>query len=195
MYSYGYLVPFVSLFLVWSRREALARHRPSPSLAGGIALLALWFALLVAGRFAAVILAEQIALVVAVAAGVVLVWGWATLRIVWARGRLPAADGAAVGRLHRAAAPAASRTSRRRIGVGVLELFGIPAHRDGVFITLPTPHAGSGARLQRRQLPRRRPRARAAARLPVSALAVAPRRAHRVGARHRRAVEQPARRA
>jgi EpsI family protein len=137
MYSYGYLVPFVSLFLVWSRREALVRHRPQPSRAGGAALLALWLALLIAGRFSAIVLAEQLALVVAVAAGVVLVWGWGTLRIVWAAVAylllmVPLWDGFTEP-LH----PRFQSLSAT-IGVWVLELFGIPAHRDGVFITLPT---------------------------------------------------------
>jgi len=137
MYSYGYLVPFVSLFLVWSRREALARHRPQPSVVGGAALLALWLVLLIGGRFAAVVLAEQVALVVAVAAGVVLVWGWRTLRIVWAAVAylllmVPLWDGFTEP-LH-----ARFQNLSAGIGVHVLELFGIPAHRDGVFITLPS---------------------------------------------------------
>ena len=84
MYSYGYLVPLISGFLVWSQRERLARLTPRPALAAGGAVLALWLVMLGLGRLAGVLLVEQLALIVAVAAGVLLTGGWAYLRTTWA---------------------------------------------------------------------------------------------------------------
>jgi EpsI family protein len=137
MYSYGYLVPFVSLFLAWSQREALARITPKPAVLPGLALLAVWLVLLVGGRFAAVILAEQLALVVAVAAIVLLTRGWETLRTVWAAIAylllmVPLWDGFTEP-LH----PKFQNLSAN-IGVRMLDLVGIPAHREGTLIALPS---------------------------------------------------------
>jgi EpsI family protein len=137
MYSYGYLVPFVAAFLVWSRRDALAALPRSSAPVLGAGLVILWMLLLLGGRFAAVILAEQLALVVAVAAVTVLVWGWLTLRTAWAGIAylllmVPLWDGLTEP-LH----PRFQNLSAA-IGVRLLELVGVPAHRDGTFITLPS---------------------------------------------------------
>jgi EpsI family protein len=137
MYSYGYLVPFVSLFLLWSRREALARLTPKPAIGLGLAVLALWLLLLIGGRFAAVILAEQLALVVSVVALTLLLRGWATLRTAWASIAylllmVPLWDGFTEP-LH----PKFQNLSAN-IGVRMLDLLGIPAHREGTLIALPT---------------------------------------------------------
>jgi EpsI family protein len=136
MYSYGYLVPFVSAFLVWSQRKALARLTPAPSIGPGLAMLALWAVLLVGGRFATLMLAEQVALVVAVVAIVLLVRGWATLRTAWAGIAylllmVPIWD-VFTEPLH----PRFQQLSAN-IGVRMLDLVGVPAYREGTLIALP----------------------------------------------------------
>jgi EpsI family protein len=135
MYSYGYLVPFVSAFLVWSRWPALMAARLQPSIGLGLAALAAWALLFAVGRLATVALAEELALVVAVAAAVLWAWGLAGMRIVWPAVAylllmVPLWDGFTEP-LH----PRFQNLSAS-IGVRILDAFGIPAHRDGTFITL-----------------------------------------------------------
>jgi EpsI family protein len=137
MYSYGYLVPVISAYLAWSRREVLARQELRPSPAVGLGLLGVWALLYAAGHFAAVLLAQQLALVVAIAAATALVWGWPALRTVWAAVAylllmVPLWDGFTE--------PLHGRFQNLSAGIGVrmLDLVGIPAYREGTFIALPT---------------------------------------------------------
>jgi EpsI family protein len=136
MYSYGYLVPLISAFLAWSRRGELARTDMHPSFGAGLGLLALWLTVYAAGRFAAVLLAEQVALVIGVAGAIALIWGWRTLRIVWAAVAflllmVPLWDGFTES-LH-----VPFQNLSANIGVRMLDLVGVPAYREGTFITLP----------------------------------------------------------
>ena len=83
MYSFGYIVPFVSAYLVWSRRSALAAISPKPAWIPGLLALAAALVLLLGGHVGGVLIAQQAAFVCSLVAVVLLVWGTATLRTVW----------------------------------------------------------------------------------------------------------------
>ncbi len=53
MYSFGYIVPFVSAYLLWSRRDALARISPQPALSIGVPVVALGLGFSLAATWAA----------------------------------------------------------------------------------------------------------------------------------------------
>lgn len=136
MYSYGYLVPFISAFLVWSQREALARLTPTPSLVGGGAVLALWLLMMGLGRLGGVLLVEQLALLVAIAGGILVIGGWAYLKTMWAAVAylllmVPLWDGFTEP-LH-----LKFQLLSASIGVRMLDLVGVPAWRVGTVIALP----------------------------------------------------------
>jgi EpsI family protein len=84
VYSYGYAVPFVSLFLLWSRRRALARLTPQPAHLSGALVLMLSAALAILGRIGGMQVLEQIAFLVSLAGGVMLVLGVSYVRAAWA---------------------------------------------------------------------------------------------------------------
>lgn len=136
MYSYGFTVPFISAYLLWTRRGALAALEPRPAYAAGAAVLLCTTLVTVASRAAGVQVMEQVAFVVALGGASLLLLGWAYLRLGWAAlGYLlfmvPLWDGF-TEKLH---APFQLRSAE--LGVSVLHLIGIPAHREGVFISLP----------------------------------------------------------
>ena len=77
MYSYGFTVPLISAYLIWERRRDLAQLSPAPAvIAGGSALLAA-FALTIVGAAAGIQILQQVALIVAIAAAVLMIFGGA----------------------------------------------------------------------------------------------------------------------
>lgn len=137
MYSFGYIVPFVSAYLVWTRRDALAAITPRPERAAGAAVFGIAAVLLVVGRLASLQILEQFSFVVALVAAVLLVWGWATLRTIWMAVAyllliVPFWD-ALTEPLH-----APFQRQSAHIGVALLQILDIPVYQEGNFIYLPT---------------------------------------------------------
>jgi exosortase D (VPLPA-CTERM-specific) len=81
-YSHGYFIPLISLWLLWSRRTALAASRGQAS-RWGPAAIGLGIAMLVLGELAAIMLLIQLAFL-ALLAGLVLCYGGTSLMRVTA---------------------------------------------------------------------------------------------------------------
>lgn len=136
MYSYAYTVPLISLWLAWSRRGALAGLRPRMSLAAAVPVLAAGAVLLAAGRLGAVQILEQIAFLVSFVGVLLVVFGTAYIRVMWAAIAylllmIPIWDGLTEP-LH----PRFQQQSAA-IGVWLLQAVGIPAYREGNVVALP----------------------------------------------------------
>ena len=65
MYSYAFAVPFISLAILWLRRDRF-RGRPRPAWAPAAAVLGLAFALLAAGQLAAILVVQQFSFLLAI---------------------------------------------------------------------------------------------------------------------------------
>ena len=136
MYSYGFTVPPVSAYLLWSRREAWRGLTPRPSWVAGGLVLMLAVAMTVAARASGMQVVEQLAFLVALTAAVLLLFGASYLRVTWASLAylllmIPIWD-AFTEPLHE---PFQQRSAA--IGVSLLHLIGVPAYREGTFIALP----------------------------------------------------------
>ena len=136
MYSYGFTVPLVSGYLLWSRREAWRGLTPRPSWLAGGGVLMLAVAMTVAARAGGILIVEQLAFLVALTAAVLLLFGAAQVRAAWAALAylllmVPIWDGFTEP-LHE---PFQQRSAE--IGVWLLHVFGVPAFREGTFIALP----------------------------------------------------------
>jgi EpsI family protein len=139
MYSYGFTVPLVSGYLLWSRRESWRTLTPRPSWAAGAAVLLGAMGMTVAARAGGIQIIEQLAFLVALTAAVLLLFGTAYVRVAWASLAylllmIPIWDGFTEP-LHE---PFQQRSAA--IGVWLLHLIGVPAFREGTFITLPNMH-------------------------------------------------------
>lgn len=136
MYSFGYIVPFVALFLLWTERDRLARVAPAPSPLFGLPLLALALAFLVGGHFGGVLVAQQLAFWLALVGSVVFVFGTTLARragvaLAYLLLMVPFWDGL-TERLH-----LPFQKLSATVGIEMLQAVGVPAHRDGLFIYLP----------------------------------------------------------
>jgi EpsI family protein len=136
MYSYGFTVPFVSAYLLWTRRAALAALTPRPSwLAGGSFLLG-GLGLTIAARAGGIQVLEQVAFLLSLVGIVFVLFGAAYVRTGWAALAylllmVPLWDGFTES-LHE---PFQRRSAA--MGMAMLRAVGIPVFREGTFITLP----------------------------------------------------------
>ena len=136
MYSYGFAIPAISLYLIWLRRETLRRLQPAPNLiAGGLAVLA-GLAMLVAGRVGNILSLQELSLVVTVAGGVLLLLGMGFLKALWfpiayLLFMIPIWENI-LDRLH-----LPFQLLSASLGISILQAAGIPAYRQDIFIELP----------------------------------------------------------
>lgn len=134
-YSHGVLVPFVSAWLAYDRRAALAARPPQPAL-GGLVILLAGVALLLLGRLAAELFTMRLSFVVVLAGLIVFVLGWAHARVL----ALPVAF-----LLFMVPLPAVVLNSvtlplqfvASEIAVSALHALQLPALREGNVILLP----------------------------------------------------------
>jgi EpsI family protein len=135
MYSYAFTVPVISGYLLWTRRAELSRLTPRPSLLAGAALMLLSVTMVTAARAAGVQVLDQLAFLVSLTAAVMLLFGFAYVKVAWAALAylllmIPIWDGLTES-LH---GPFQLRSAE--IGTWLLQNIGVPAHREGTTIAL-----------------------------------------------------------
>jgi EpsI family protein len=135
MYSYAYLVPPISLYLLWSKRTVLAKLEPQPAWKLGTIALALWAVMLFAGRLAGIQVLQQLALIVAIVGAMLLVFGRRYARTSWAALAylllmVPIWDGFTEP-LHEP-----FQDFSAALGGRMLQAVGVPVFREGTYLTL-----------------------------------------------------------
>lgn len=136
MYSYGYTVPFIAVYLLWTRRHALAALAPQPARTLGGSLLLTGVALLVAGRAGGITVAQQLAFLVSLGGAVTFLLGRGYARLAW-----PALAYllfmVPIWELVTEPLHQPFQDGSAGLAVGLLRTVGIPAFRDGTVIELP----------------------------------------------------------
>ena len=136
MYSYGYVIPFISGYLVWTRREQFTRRPVAPSrLAGGAIVLGSLAALAI-GRLNAIQILEQLSFVSAIVGIVLFVFGRSYLMlaapaIAYLLFMVPFWD-AFTEPLHWP-----FQVNSAKLGVAMMHAIGVPVYREGTIIALP----------------------------------------------------------
>ena len=136
MYSYGYAVPVISLYLLWSRREAFRQRPLKPAKLRAIPVIALALVMQVLGHVGAIQVLQQVAFLVAIVGVVLFLFGTHYLAvsapaIAYLLFMVPLWDGL-TDPLHW---PFQNQSAR--MGVALMHAAGVPALREGTFITLP----------------------------------------------------------
>jgi EpsI family protein len=137
MYSYAFAVPLLSGYVAW---HVLERNRlPALRASYGIGIPVLGFAigLLIVGRLGSVLVAQELSLVVAVAALVVMFFGVRAARLLWFPlvylfFMVPVWD-ISIDRMHWV-----SQLASAKLAVGLLHALGLPALLNQTLIVLPT---------------------------------------------------------
>ncbi|MHB8388430.1 MAG: VPLPA-CTERM-specific exosortase XrtD [Acidobacteriaceae bacterium] len=81
-YSYGYLIPVITIYLIWQRRSDLARIRFEAS-RWGLAVIVLGLGLYLLGTLATVYPVVQYGLVVVLMGLALSVMGWQAFKLIW----------------------------------------------------------------------------------------------------------------
>lgn len=135
-YSFGFLIPAISLYLIWIQRERLRSVHPIPSPGLGITVLTLsliTFLLAHAGR---VLIIQELSIPVTFTGIVLLLYGIPVLKIMW----FPIAYlflGIPFWEFFTDHLHQPFQVFSAKIGVGIIHTLGIPAFLDGIYITLP----------------------------------------------------------
>lgn len=136
IYSYGFLVPFISLYLILINKERLKGIVKSPNLISGLSVLLVAGVLLIFGTSADIFSLQAFSLVLCIA-GLTLLWfGSKIIKAVW----FPIAYLILmIPFWDRLTEPLNSplQLFSAFIGSGILKLIGIPVYRSSVFMELP----------------------------------------------------------
>ncbi len=136
IYSYGLLVPFISLYLLLLNKECLKSIKKSPNLIFGAAVLLFSIIILVLGWSTHILSLQAFSLVLSIAGLTLLFFGLKTLTAVW----FPIAYLLLmVPFWDRLTEPLNNPLQHFSavIGTGILNVIGIPVYRSSVFIELP----------------------------------------------------------
>ncbi len=134
-YSHGYLVPWISLYLAWTQRDRLRTTRLAPSRMAGAALVGVGLTVKVIGFAGGATVVEGLSLIVVLAGALLLFGGTGLLRVLllpllYLLFMIPFWDALLV----RLSPP--FQLFSARFGVAVLNVLGVPAAREGLYIHL-----------------------------------------------------------
>ena len=137
MYSYGFLIPVLSGYIVWAERKRLAEIRPEPQPVPGGCLLAICLAALLLGEVGMLLSVQELSLPFALGGIVLAILGFGFLRallfpIAYLFFMIPVWE-VVTNHLH---FPLQNFSARN--AAALLNFIGIPAYRHGVYIDLPS---------------------------------------------------------
>lgn len=136
VYSHGFLIPFISLYLIWLRREDLRVLQPVPAYVIGFSVLLAGLLMLIAGNAGGILLLEEFSLIVTLIGIVLFLFGKVFMKVLW----FPIVYlvfmmpswGILIDRLH-----FPFQELSAILGTAMLHLLGVPAFQQSIFIELP----------------------------------------------------------
>lgn len=135
-YSYAFLIPVISAYLVWIRRDQLLAITPRPNYASGAVLVGAGLLALLIGRAGGIKALQQVSFLVTIPGVILFVFGKAVLKalllpIMFLWFMIPIWE-VVTDPLH-----LPFQAFSANVGVVLLRGVGVPVFQDGVFIHLP----------------------------------------------------------
>lgn len=135
-YSYAFLIPVVSAYLVWIRRDQVLAIVPQPHYVSGAALLTSGLLALVMGQAGGINALQQISLLITIPGVILFLFGKSVLKalllpLTFLLFMIPIWE-VVTDPLH-----ALFQSFSANLGVVLLRIVGIPVFQEGVFIHLP----------------------------------------------------------
>lgn len=136
IYSYGFLIPLISGYLLWVRREEIFRLAAAPDYLAGSIVLLLGLSMLLIGKTGGVVSVQEVSIIVTFSGGVLLLLGRRIFRAMWPAiayliFMIPSWE-MITNRLH---FPFQSLSAI--LGVTLLQFFGIPVYQEGIYLQMP----------------------------------------------------------
>ena len=82
-YSYGFLIPIISVYLVWEKRNEIRRMPMAPDFMTGIPVLFSGLVMLIIGKFSTVLLVQQFSIVPTIIGIILILYGRSIFQKVW----------------------------------------------------------------------------------------------------------------
>lgn len=133
-YSYGYLIPFIALFLIWQKKDSLEKIQFTGSW-GGVVVVLLGIALFIGGNLSALYLLVQYAFLLALFGLVLAFLGWGAFKVILVP-FLVLAFMIPLPQFFLAEISQKLQFLSSEIGVWVIRLFGITVYLEGNVIDL-----------------------------------------------------------
>lgn len=135
-YSHGFLVPFISLYIIWTKRKKIQHIEVKPSNIGGALVLLLGGLMYISGNIGGIILLQELSLIVVITGLALLFLGVRYLRalslpVAYLLFMIPFFDESS-NRIHWP-----FQLFSANLGVTLLQWLGIPAYRLSQYIELP----------------------------------------------------------
>jgi EpsI family protein len=83
MYSFGVLIPVISIYLIWLKREDLNSILKKPDKIVGFAVLAAGLAVLILGKFSSILVIQEFSLIVSIIGIVLILLGRHAFYMIW----------------------------------------------------------------------------------------------------------------
>jgi len=136
VYSYGFLIPLISAYLIWIHRDKFMHVEPSPNYLGGIVVLLSGMAMFIAGNLGSITVAPELSLPVTIAGIVLFLFGMRVLKMLlfpisYLLLMIPMWE-IITDRLHYP-----MQLFSATLGATLLQFVGVPVHRDATYIMLP----------------------------------------------------------
>ena len=136
MYSFAYLIPFISAYILWQDRKRIFSAPFEPRYFIGYLFLVSGVLILLIGNSGNLAILQELSMLLTITGLVILIFGIAILKRIWfiiayLLFMIPVWE-IITNRLH----PHFQMFSAT-IGVKLMHLIGIPAHQSGIFIELP----------------------------------------------------------
>lgn len=136
VYSHGFLIPFISAYLIWLRRRQLSAIKYSPSLLPGLAVLTLGLMMHAVGHAGGVEVLQEVSIIVTISGIVLMFLGAGFLKAlafpILYLSFMFTTWGTLTDKMN-----LPSQLFAANLGTWLLQSIGIPAARNGVFIELP----------------------------------------------------------
>jgi exosortase D (VPLPA-CTERM-specific) len=133
-YGYAYIIPAVTAFMIWQKKDALERL-PFEGTWAGITIVLVGLALILLGELSTLFIVVQYAVLIVIAGLALTFMGWRGFRQIWVPLLLLAFMIPLPDFLYRSVS-AQSQLISSQIGVAIIRLFGIPVLLEGNVIDL-----------------------------------------------------------
>lgn len=136
-YSYGFLIPLISVYLIWTRLGQLGEIQPNPDYWSGALVMAAGFAMLILGHVGTIIVLQELSLIVALCGSVLVLFGKRFLRalampIAYLLFMIPFIWDWLTAGLH-----FPLQLFSAWLGGNLLNALGVPVYREGAYLHLP----------------------------------------------------------
>ena len=136
LYSYGFFIPAISIYLIWLKKNDIRKIRSKPDISIGFGVILIGLSTLVLGYIGSIVLIQELSIIFTITGFILLLFGKQVFRVIWFPifyliFMMPIWD-SVLDPLHYP-----FQYLSASVGVGILQIIGIPVYQKDIFIELP----------------------------------------------------------